>query len=120
MRSFEEGYLYRLCTPRDWASSKASGTLAWNADDERDGFFHLSGARQVQDTARRHYGEELGLLALAIPHARVADELKTEANDRGEAFPHYYGRLPAGAVDHLLRLTRGMAGSYMVVAELTP
>lgn len=120
MRSFEEGYVYRLCTEGDWAASKASGTLAWNAADERDGFLHLSGPKQVVETAQRHYGEELGLLALAIPQSEVEDELKVERNEDGVSFPHYYGQVPVGTVDHLLRLTRGMAGSYMVVAELQP
>lgn len=117
---FEAGFVYRLCPEADWAAAKEAGTLPWNADDERDGFFHLSDGAQTQETARRHYSDELGLLALALPEAALADKLKREASPSGELFPHYYGEVPAGAVDHVLRLTRGMAGSYMVVARSDP
>ena len=115
---FEAGYVYRLCTEADWAAAKSSGTLPWNADDERDGYFHLSYGAQAQGTARRHYAGELGLLALAIPKEALGGKLKDEADEAGEAFPHYYGQVDAGAVDHALRLTRGMGASYMVVARL--
>ena len=118
MSGFEDGYVYRLATEEDWAAAQSSGTLPWNADDERDGFFHLSRGDQAQETARRHYEGELGLLALAIPEAALGDALKNEANEAGETFPHYYGRVGTDAVDHALRLTRGMGASYMVVARL--
>ena len=118
MSGFEDGYVYRLSTEEDWAAARAAGTLPWNADDERDGFFHLSRGAQVQETARRHYADALGLLALAIPEGALRDGLKDETNEAGETFPHYYGRVEAGAVDHVLRLTRGMGASYMVVARL--
>ena len=119
MSGFEDGYVYRLCSEEDWAAAKAAGTLPWNADDERDGFFHLSRGSQAQETARRHYADELGLLALAIPEAALKAKLKDETNEDGETFPHYYGRVDADAVDHALRLTRGMGASYMVVARVS-
>ena len=115
---FEDGYVYRLATGEDWAAAQAEGTLPWNADDERDGFFHLSYGRQAQETARRHYADELGLLALAIPEDALGGKLKREENEHAEAFPHYYGKVKTASVDHALRLTRGMGASYMVVARL--
>ena len=118
MSGFQDGYVYRLATEEDWAAARAAGTLPWNADDERDGFFPLSDGSQAQETARRHYGDELGLLALAIPEEALTDELKREENADGEAFPHYYGHVDAKLVDHALRLTRGMGASYMVVARV--
>ena len=117
--SFEPGYVYRLTTEEDWAASKAAGVLLLNADDERDGYLHLSGPDQAQATARVHYSKELGLLALAIREADVPG-LKWEASRDGEAFPHAYGDVPTSAVAHALRLTRGMGASYMVVARLEP
>ena len=118
MSGFEDGYVYRLTTEEDWAAAQVAGRLPWNADDERDGFFHLSRGHQAQETARRHYEGELGLLALAIPEAAVRDKLKDETNEAGETFPHYYGEVGTEKVDHALRLTRGMGASYMVVARL--
>ena len=116
---FEAGYVYRLTTEEDWAASKAAGVLLLNEDDERDGYLHLSGPGQAQETARRHYGKELGLLALALREADVPG-LRWEASRDGEAFPHAYADVPTSAVDHALRLTRGMGASYMVVARLAP
>ena len=118
MSGFENGYVYRLATEEDWAAAREAGELPWNAADERDGYFHLSRGDQAQETARRHYEGELGLLALAIPEAAVKAKLKDETNADGETFPHYYGRVGTDAVDHALRLTRGMGASYMVVARL--
>ena len=118
MSGFEDGYVYRLSTEEDWAAARSGGTLPYNAADERDGFFHLSYGAQAQETARRHYGDELGLLALAIPKSALKGKLKDETNEAGETFPHYYGTVKASAVDHALRLTRGMGASYMVVARV--
>ena len=118
MSGFEEGYVYRLATEEDWAAARSVGTLPWNADDERDGFFHLSYGGQAQETARRHYGDALGLLALAIPESALGAKLRPETNGGGETFPHYYGKVDANLVDHALRLTRGMGASYMVVARV--
>lgn len=118
MSGFEDGYVYRLTTEKDWAAGRSAGTLPYNAADERDGFFHLSRGDQAQETARRHYQDELGLLALAIPEAKLSGKLKNETNEDGETFPHYYGQVDATLVDHALRLTRGMGASYMVVARI--
>lgn len=117
--SFSDGFVYRLSSEESWAQSKASGEIAWEAHDERDGFLHLSGADQAQGSALRHYGDELGLLAVAMRKDALSD-LRWEESTGGEMFPHHYGAVPLSAVDHVLRLTRGMAGSYIVVAKLDP
>ena len=114
---FEPGYVYRLTTEEDWTASKAAGVIVRGPDDAA--FLHLSGPDQAQETARRHYGKELGLLALAIPEGDVPD-LRWEESRDGEAFPHAYEDVPARLVHHALRLTRGMGASYMVVARLEP
>ena len=114
---FERGYVYRLTTEEDWAASKAAGVIVRGPDDAA--FLHLSGPDQAQETARRHYGKELALLALAIPEGAVPG-LRWEESRDGQPFPHAYEDVPVGAVDHALRLTRGMGASYMVVARLAP
>ena len=114
---FEPGYVYRLTTEEDWAASKAAGVIVRGPDDAA--FLHLSGPDQVQETARLHYGKELGLLALAIPEGDVPG-LRWEASRDGASFPHAYEDVPTDAVSHMLRLTRGMGASYMVVARLAP
>ncbi|WP_051881551.1 DUF952 domain-containing protein [Parvularcula oceani] len=118
MKTFEEGYVYRLASKEEWEAAQSGGTLPWNADDERDGFFHLSGPDQVQETARRHYGEALGLLALALREADLGKDLKWEASHGGERFPHYYGEVKADRVAGVLRLTRGMGNNFLVVGDL--
>jgi uncharacterized protein (DUF952 family) len=117
---FEKGFVYRLASESEWAAAKEEGTLPWNEGDEGSGFFHLSGPTQAQETARLYYAEALGLLALAIPEQALVDKLEWEASTGTEPFPHYYGKIDAAKVDHALRLTRGMGGSYMVVAKLDP
>ena len=103
---------------RPWRDAPA--TLAEHPTGPDDAaFLHLSGPDQAQETARRHYGKELALLALAIPEGAVPG-LRWEESRDGQPFPHAYEDVPVGAVDHALRLTRGMGASYMVVARLAP
>lgn len=93
--------LYRLIDGASWTAAKARGPsaeLPRNADDRRDGFFHLSARNQVAETARRYYAAVVDLWALELDAKALGPALKWEPSRGGALFPHVYGPAPVAAV----------------------
>lgn len=86
----------KILTARAWKQARTTGYYAGSAVDLADGFIHLSTARQIDETAAKHFRGQRGLLAVAFCAADLADKLKWEVSRGGDLFPHYYGALPAG------------------------
>lgn len=95
------GRLFRLIDGRSWSDAKAAGpraALPWNADDRRDGFFHLSGETQVVETARRYYAAVSDLWVLELDPEALGETLRWDPSRGGALFPHVYGDAPVSAV----------------------
>jgi uncharacterized protein (DUF952 family) len=93
--------VFRLLDGGDWARARAAGpggTLPTNADDRRDGFFHLSSRAQVAETARRYYAGVADLWAVELDPSALGDALRWEPSRGGALFPHVYGEVPVAAV----------------------
>jgi uncharacterized protein (DUF952 family) len=90
--------VYKILRADEWTAAQASDAYAGSADDQRDGFVHLSTPRQLPGTLDRHFGGETGLMLLAVETEALGPELRWETSTGGEAYPHYYGALPMGAV----------------------
>nr|WP_240940039.1 DUF952 domain-containing protein [Planosporangium flavigriseum] len=82
----------------EWAAAEVRGAYAGSADDERDGFIHLSGPDQVVETAARHFAGRTDLTLLAVDPQRLGDDLRWEPSRGGALFPHLYAPLPVDAV----------------------
>ena len=95
---FHPDRLYKIVRAAEWRTAQESGVVAWSADDERDGFMHLSTGAQLLETARRHFAGASELVALEIDPAKIEGEMKMEPSRGGALFPHLYGRLPCSAV----------------------
>lgn len=93
-----EERVYRLIGGAQRAACAAGGVVPWSDDDVRDGFFHLSTATQVVETARRHYADVADLWVLAFETQTLAPALKWEPSRGGALFPHYYGEVPVDLV----------------------
>ena len=94
-------FVYRLATKAEWIASAETGVAPTRDIDKRDGYIHLSTREQVIETANLHFAGVGDLLALEIPLADIADQVKFElAPKRGEEFPHLYGALRH---DHVAR-----------------
>jgi uncharacterized protein (DUF952 family) len=89
--------IYKICTAAEWAEAERLGHYAGSAVDVRDGFIHFSTARQVAETARRHFAGQSGLVLVTVDPARLPMALKWEASRGGDIFPHLHGPLPADA-----------------------
>lgn len=81
--------LIKIFRSDEWADFAATGVFAGSADDQRDGFIHLSRAEQVAGTLARHFAGATGLVAAELTLDGDAD-LRWEPARSGETFPHLY------------------------------
>lgn len=104
-------FIYRIATRAEWFATEETGVAPTRDIDKRDGYIHLSTRDQLLETANLHFAGEEGLLALEIPLASVAHEVKFElAPKRGDEFPHLYGALRREHVARAIRLETGDDG----------
>jgi uncharacterized protein (DUF952 family) len=91
--------VYKLLAAGEWRAAVAAGSYAGSADDERDGFIHLSAADQLAGTAAKHFKGKVDLVLVALDAARLGAALRWEPSRGGALFPHLYGALdPAAAL----------------------
>lgn len=94
--------VYRIIERHALDAAMARGSFAGSADDQRDGFIHLSAEHQVAGTARKHYAGKSDLVLLHVDVDRLealsSGKLRWEPSRGGELFPHLYAELPMSAV----------------------
>ncbi len=90
--------IYKICLASAWREAERHGVFRGSADDLRDGFIHFSTAKQVAETARKHFAGQTGLFLIAIDADALGDALRWEPSRNEELFPHLYGELDLGAV----------------------
>jgi uncharacterized protein (DUF952 family) len=88
--------VYKVAAVHAWRVAEAAGAFAGSALDRRDGFIHLSTARQVRETAARHFAGATDLLLIAV--AADGLDVRWEPSRGGDLFPHLYGELPMSSV----------------------
>lgn len=93
--------IYKILDAADWALTLAQGSFAGTPLDRKDGYIHLSGADQLEETARKHFAgrDNLVLLTLNADHSPLAALIRREPSRGGALFPHLYGALQAAWVD---------------------
>jgi uncharacterized protein (DUF952 family) len=90
--------VYKICRASEWKAAVAAGRYDGSEVDRRDGFIHFSTARQVAETAARHFAGQADLVLVAIPEAALGAALRYEPSRGGALFPHLYAALdPARA-----------------------
>jgi uncharacterized protein (DUF952 family) len=82
--------LYKILSAAEWRDASAKGVFEGSAVDIKDGFIHLSTARQLRETAARHFAGQDGLVLVAFAE-EVLEPLKWEPSRGGDLFPHVYG-----------------------------
>ena len=60
------GRIYKILPRADWEDARAAGVFDGSAVDHADGFIHFSTAAQAQETARKHFAGQSGLVVLEI------------------------------------------------------
>ncbi len=101
----------------EWERAVASGfyhgdTLA------TEGFIHCSTPAQVVRVANFRFAGQPGLVLLCIQTERVEAEIRFEASEGDELFPHIYGPLNVTAVSLVLDFPPSADGTFQLPPEL--
>jgi uncharacterized protein (DUF952 family) len=89
---------YKILTAGQWAQFQRDGLFAGAPVDLADGYIHLSAAGQVDETVKKHFAGQTGLIIAAIDLAALGDAVRWEPSRGGALFPHVYAPLPLNAV----------------------
>lgn len=84
--------VYKIISAKGWRQARLAGVFTGAAIDLADGYIHLSGDSQVEETAQRHFLGQNDLLLVAF-EADSLKALKWEASRGGALFPHVYGTI---------------------------
>jgi uncharacterized protein (DUF952 family) len=91
--------IYKIVAAGAWEQAKSAGIFHGAAIDLADGYIHFSSESQAEETARRHFAGQNGLLLVAFDAKRFGEALKWEVSRGGALFPHLYDTLnPATAL----------------------
>jgi len=90
--------LYKVLSQSEWSEAERDGVFRGSQVDRRDGYIHLSSAKQVERTIAVWFADRDDLMLAAIDDGRLSDALKWEPSRGGALFPHYYGPLPVERV----------------------
>ena len=85
--------IYKILRSGEWAHFQAAGSTEGALIDVADGYIHFSTAKQVTETAAKHFANERGLHLLAVEAGLLAGNLKWEPSRGGQLFPHLYRKL---------------------------
>lgn len=85
--------VFKMVRKDDWAAACRAGLYSGSADDQRDGFIHLSAAHQLTGTAAKYFRGQNDLLLVSFVARDLAPNLKWEKSRGGDLFPHFYGPL---------------------------
>lgn len=92
--SCERGSLvYKIVRHDEWGAAQRTGAYHGSADDQRDGFIHLSAAHQLQGTAQKHFRGQSGLVLVGFRTDDLGEALRWETSRGNDLFPHLYGPL---------------------------
>lgn len=89
---------FKVLTGPDMAALERDGTFAGSADDQRDGYIHLSTATQLTATVDKHYAGQTDLHIAEVDLDALGEIIRWEPSRGGQEFPHLYGPLPLEAV----------------------
>jgi uncharacterized protein (DUF952 family) len=82
--------IYKILSRAAWDAALAQGRFDGSPVDLADGFIHLSGADQAQETAAKWFAGQADLVLLGVEAETLGAALKWEASRGGALFPHLY------------------------------
>ena len=102
--------IYKILAASAWDEAVEQGLFEGSAVDLADGYIHFSTAAQAQETARRHFAGQDGLVVLEVEADNLGEALAWEASRGGDLFPHLYRPLAAHEVLGVLPAPLGPDG----------
>jgi uncharacterized protein (DUF952 family) len=94
--------IYKILPRADWTAAHEAGRFEGSQLDRQDGYIHFSTAAQAQETARRHFAGQPGLVVLEVEADDLGEGLRWEPSRGGDLFPHLYGALAATLVRYVI------------------
>jgi len=76
--------VYKVCAAHEWGDAVAASTYRGSNVDLRDGFIHLSTATQLEETLRRHFAGQVGLVLVAVDPDALGAALRWEPSRGGD------------------------------------
>ncbi|HEX3483851.1 MAG TPA: DUF952 domain-containing protein [Micropepsaceae bacterium] len=110
--------VYKILRGAEWEEAQKAGIFRGSADDNRDGFIHLSAANQVRATFARYFAAENCCWLVALEVGLLEPALKWELSRGGEKFPHLYAELPLACVEAAIPIRRGAEGHPIFPPEI--
>ena len=111
-------FIYKIATKEEWRAAEAAGRFDGAPIDVQDGFIHFSTARQVGETAARHFAGKGDLLLVEIDAHALGDALKYETSRGGDLFPHLHAPLDLASVTRSWPLPLDEEGNHVFPAEI--
>ncbi len=111
------GLIYKILRQMEWQEAYAQGQLTGAPVDIEDGFIHFSTAKQVRETAARHFSGEMDLILLAVDPDQLGAALRWEPSRGGDLFPHLYAILPLNRITGVYEVPLGDDGMHKFAAE---
>jgi uncharacterized protein (DUF952 family) len=96
--------VFKIAPRAAWEAALREGSYRGSADDQRDGFIHLSTRAQVGKTLLRHFAGQHDLLLISFRAQALGPALRFEASRDGLLFPHLYGELPTSLALEVVEL----------------
>jgi uncharacterized protein (DUF952 family) len=110
--------VFKVAQRDAWLEACRRGKFTGSADDERDGFVHLSALHQLSGTLARHFKGATDLVIVAFESSELGKDLKWEASRNGELFPHLYAPLPTKAAREVHALVLDQNGVPVLPTDL--
>ncbi len=112
--------ILHITTRSAWAAAQQAGAYRGDTLDS-EGFIHCSTPQQVIAVADARFRGQPDLILLDIATDRVGPEIRWEAAENGQVYPHIYGPLNAEAVRRTHHFPPQLDGSFtlpVMVGEL--
>ena len=90
-----------------------AGVYTGSPVDRADGFIHFSTARQMRETAARHFAGQADLVLVSFDDIAFGDKLIYEPSRGGGLFPHLYGPLETSLALAVVLLPLGPDGRHV-------
>ena len=84
--------VYKIFLEEDCQSLNKYGVSMGSELDQKDGFIHLSTAKQLEKTFQIHFANVSAVYLLGLK-TNLLKELKWETSRDKELFPHLYGKI---------------------------
>ena len=105
-----ETNVYKILTQEQWLISKKNGFVTTELDT-KDGFVHLSTAKQLSGTLYYFFSQNEALVLLQFNSSDLGDKLIFEEpypkDKRSGKFPHFYSRLDVDKTSNFWEIDRG-------------